>query len=233
LKPAIRRLDGMAVIGTTLELVRTKLNEFFRNADPKEEDWVILSNVVDHVGSLYEEAKDKIVMFLANIQHETTISTYNPTVPAKGGDRYVVVTPPLYIDLFVLFYANFYDKNYREGLGMISRTISFFQQNPWFNHDNLPGLDPIIDKLTFEMTNLDVTDLNYLMGLIGTKYLPSAYYKVRMIPFRSDTMQAQTPAMKGVRTPGEPADRLPVDSQAARDERSVGSFKTDDEAGEE
>lgn len=226
----------MAVIGTTLELVRTKLNEFFRNADPKEEDWVILSNVVDHGGAAYEEAKDKIVMFLANIQHETTISTYNPTVPAKGGEGYVVVTPPLYIDLFVLFYANFYDKNYREGLGMISRTISFFQQNPWFNHDNLPGLDPIIDKLTFEMTNLDVTDLNYLMALVGTKYLPSAYYKIRMIPFRSDAMQAETPAMKGVRTPGDPAN-LPAraaDALVKRSVRSRDSLETDsDEAGEE
>src|SRR5436853_173538 len=116
-------------------------------------------------------------MFLANIQHETAISTYNSTVPAKSGGGYVVVTPPLYIDLFVLFYANFLNNNYREGLGIISRTISFFQQNPWFTHANLPDLDPIIDKLTLEMTNLDVTDLNYLMGLMGTKYLPSVYYK--------------------------------------------------------
>jgi len=211
----------MAVIGTTLELVRMKLNEFFRNADPKEEDWVILSNVVDYAGSAYEEAKDKVVMFLANIQHETAISTYNSTVPAKNGEGYVVVTPPLYVDLFVLFYANFYDKNYREGLGMISRTISFFQQNPWFTHANLPDLDPIIDKLTFEMTNLDVTDLNYLMALIGTKYLPSAYYKVRMIPFRSDAMQAETPALKGVKTPGEPADPLPIGT--GHDERRSAS----------
>ena len=196
----------MSVIKTTLELIRDKVNEYFRNADPRDEDWVILSNILDHGGGVFEETKDKLVMFLANIQHETAISTYNSTVPAKSGGGYVVVTPPLYIDLFVLFYANFLDNNYREGLGIISRTISFFQQNPWFTHANLPDLDPIIDKLTLEMTNLDVTDLNYLMGLMGTKYLPSVYYKIRMIPFRGEAMQAETPATKGVRTPSEPAD---------------------------
>ena len=192
----------MNLIQGTLELIRGKLNEFFRDASGGKGEWVILSNIVEHDGSLYSEAKDKIVMFLANIQHETTVSTYKPSVPISG-DRYAVVTPPIYIDLFLLFFANFYDRNYREGLGMISRTIMFFQQNPYFNHQNLPELDPVIDKLTFEMTNLDLTELNYLMGLAGTKYLPSVYYKVRMIPFYSGAMQAEAPAVQGLQSPGE------------------------------
>jgi hypothetical protein len=141
-------------------------------------------------------------MLLANIKHETIISTYSPTVPVKG-NQYGLITPPLYIDLFVLFFANFNDKNYPEGLGVISRTISFFQQNPWFTRENLPGLDPEIDKLTFEMVNLEMTDLNYLMGMIGAKYLPSVYYKVRVIPFRSDAMRAQVPPVHGVESEGE------------------------------
>jgi hypothetical protein len=192
----------MGAIQTTLELIRQKLNEFFSNADPREEDWVILSNIIDHEGHQYEQAKDKVVMFLANIQHETTISTYNRAMPVKG-DQYAIVAPPLYINLFVLFFANFYDRSYPEGLGMISRTISFFQQNPCFTHENLPGLDTIIDKLTFEMSNLDATGLNYLMGLTGTKYLPSAYYKVRMIPFSGPAIQGVVPAAQGVQSPGE------------------------------
>lgn len=194
-----------AVIQTTLELIRQKLNEFFRNADPKEDDWVILSNVADHEGHPYDEAKDKLVMYLANIQHETVISTYSRTTPVKG-DQYAIVAPPLYIDLYVLFLANFYNKNYREGLGIISRTISFFQQSPVFTRDSLPGLDPVIEKLTFEMFNLDLTALNHLMGLMGAKYLPSAYYKVRMIPFDSAAMQGQVPAAQGVQSPGSVKD---------------------------
>lgn len=198
----------MGKIRATLELVRDKLNEYFQNIEPRPEEWVILSNIVDHEGRPYEDAKDKVVMFLANIQHETIISTYNRAVPIED-NRYAVVAPPLYIDLYVLFLANFYDRNYTEGLGAISRTIGFFQQNPAFNHQNMPSLPEDINKLTFELTNLDPTELNYVIGLTGTKYLPSAYYKVRMIPFQSGAMQAETPAVQGVETPGEVADDTP------------------------
>jgi len=66
---------------------------------------------------------------------------------------------------------------------MISRTIAFFRQNPVFTHDNLPSLDANIDKLTVEFTSLDLASLHCLMRNMGAKYLPSAYYKVRMIPF--------------------------------------------------
>lgn len=209
------------MIQTTLELVRQRLSEFIGNAILGNEDLVILSNFVNHEGQPYEKAKHKVVMFLANIQNETTISTYRRTVPA--GEQYAAVAPPLYIDLFVLFMANFDEANYPDGLGMISRTISFFQQNPWFTHENLPGLDPIIDKLTFEMSNLDLVDLNYLIGLTGTKYLPSVYYKVRMIPFQSEALQAVVPPAQGVETPGEPEEQPGL--------RHPPSDRTDEEEG--
>ena len=172
----------MDLIRTVLELLRQKLNEYFSNADPRREDWVILANIMDQEGRPFAATKDKIVMTLANIRHETIISTFTPTVKTKTGS-YVNVTPPLYIDLFVLFYANFFDENYRHGLAMISRTISYFQQNPIFDAATMPDLPRGIDKLTLEITSLDLLELNYLMGMLGVNYLPSVYYKVRMLPF--------------------------------------------------
>jgi hypothetical protein len=173
----------MAVIQNTLRLISERLNEALAAADPKSKDWVSLSNLVNQTGQPFPNAKDKIVMCLANLQHETFVSSYQAAVPVANG-QFAVIAPPLYIDLFLLFYANFGELNYSDGLGMISNTIAFFQQNPYFTHDNLPGLDPAIDKLTFEFSNLDLMSLNYLMGMMGVKYLPSVYYKVRMIPFQ-------------------------------------------------
>ena len=195
----------MEMIRETLECVERRLNEFFRTVHHinGKKEWVILSNLCDNDGSSHKDAKDKVVMFLANIQHETTISTFNRTRPLNG-EQYGVTTPPLYINLFVLFFANFYNSNYREGLSAISTTISFFQQNPVFNHDNLPSLSPEIDKLTFEMTNLDLTELNYLMGLAGSKYLPSVFFKIRMLPFDSGAVVAEVPAVRGIKTPNDP-----------------------------
>jgi Pvc16 N-terminal domain len=189
----------MSLIYNTLKLVRQRMNEVFANQYPRVEEWVILSNIVSQDGNVFEESKNKIVMVLSNIQHETMISTFTRTVPIKG-EMYAVVTPPLYIDLFLLFYANFFDRNYGEGLTMISETISFFQQNPTFNHDTLPDLDKSIDKLTFEMVNLAISDLNYVMGMMSAKYLPSVYFKVRLLTFQSNAIKAEIPAVQGPET---------------------------------
>ncbi|MEA3066482.1 MAG: hypothetical protein QOJ27_2943 [Sphingomonadales bacterium] len=91
-----------------------------------------------------------------------------------------------------MFMANFSAKNYPEGLEAISLVISFFQQNPCFTQSNAPDLGPEIDKITMEMSNLDASELNHVMGMLGTKYLPSVFYKLRMLPFASTAMQART-----------------------------------------
>ena len=145
-------------------------------------------------------------MFLANIQKEVTISTHNPNAAVAGGG-YAAVAPPLYIDLFLLFYANFYDNRYAQGLGAISKTISFFQQNPWMTASKLPGLDVAVEKLSFELTNLEPVELNYLLGLTGSKYLPCVFYKVRMIPFQAGAIEAQVREARGIEAPGAPEAR--------------------------
>lgn len=192
----------MDLIGLTLELVRDKLNQYFNNLYLDNDERVIISNIVRQDGSLYEAAKDKLVIFLANMQTETTISTFSKDKQVEG-NKYVSITPPVYLNLYVLFYANYSDANYRNGITMISSTIAFFQQNPVLTQNRLPGLDPSIDKLTFEMVNMNMAEHNYLMGLVGTKYLPSTLYKVRMLPFVGQTITGQTPTVKGLQNHGD------------------------------
>lgn len=198
----------LADIRQTLEAVRKRLNQFIRAADPGELEWVLLSNLVDPSGTPYQEANNRLVMFLANVARENTIGTYNPTRPAEG-NRHAAVAPPLYVDLYVLVVANFYNENYKVGLDLLTLTLSFFQQNPFFTPDNLPDLPAGVDRLTFELANLPPTELSYVLGLAGVKYLPSAYYKVRMLPFQSDAVQKEVPAVQGVQTPGQPEDFAP------------------------
>jgi hypothetical protein len=206
----------MSDIRQTLEAVRQRMNEFIRAAEPRGEDWVVLSNLVDPDGKAVEATRGKLVMFLAGIQKESMVSTYNGAVPS--GDGFAVVPPPLYVDLYVLLMANFYDANYADGLGMISLAISFFQQYPSFTPDTLPALPPGVDRLSWEMTNLDPLNLSYLMGIAGVKYLPSAYYKVRLIPFQSGAIQRQESGVQGAQAPGRAVDSSPA-GDAARDAR--------------
>lgn len=196
----------MSDIRGTLEAVCHRLNQFLRADDPGEREWVRLSNLVDPSGTPYREVDNRLVVFLANVTRENTISTYNPTRPVEG-NRYAAVAPPLYVDLYVLVVANFYNENYRVGLHLLSLAISFFQQNPAFTHENLPALPPAVDRLTFELSSLTPTELSYVFGLAGIKYLPSVYYKVRMLPFESEVVRKEVPAVQGVQTPEEPVDR--------------------------
>ncbi len=96
-----------------------------------------------------------------------------------------------------MFMANFSSNNYADGLSAISNIISYFQQNPWFNQSNAPDLGPQIDKITLEMSSLDPVEVNYVMGMLGTKYFPCVFYKLRMLPFGSTAMQARAYPVSG------------------------------------
>ena len=190
------------MIQSALELIRGRLNAFLGSADPAADGWAVLANIVDHEGRPFSGAENKIVMFVGNIEYDTTMSTPGRTAQ-RTGSVYTAVAAPRYINLSVMFFANFYNQRYADGLDMLSRTISFFQQSPRFTHDSDPKLDPAIERLTLEMVNLDLTQLNYVMSMIGSKYLPMVCYKLRMIPFSADTIQAIVPAARAVAAPAD------------------------------
>src|SRR5882757_1274769 len=175
----------MTLLQSTLELLRDRLDAAFQVADPRSEEWVALINPVDHDGRVSENARNKIVMVLAGLQSDKTASAVAGPV-AVAGEQFAMMAPPLHINLFILFVANFSDGNYPTGLGMLSRTIAFFQQNPVFTHDRLPGLAEKIEKIALDFVSLDLTQTNHLMGMLGLKYLPSALYRLRMLSFTSD-----------------------------------------------
>jgi hypothetical protein len=181
---------GGGLIANAMQSVGHSLNDFLLNKIDRPDDWLVLSNVIDHDGKVVGLTEGKLVMSLINLQQETTISTYRSSVPSRGGD-YVNVAAPLYLNMEILFYANSAGSNadYLASLNLISAVIGFFQANPVFTRDALPALDPAIDKLAFEFLTLDLTTLSYVMGLMGTKYLPCVMYKVRVLPFQAGAMR--------------------------------------------
>lgn len=202
--PGVEML-AMDSIRNVLEVLSKYCNDYLQNLDRRPDDWVALSNLVDHQGKSNEEARDKVVMSLYNITHETVVSTYTSAQPGIGG--YSIVQPPLYIDLHIICLANFIERSYADGLAAISRVISFFQQNPVYTHANAPELAPSVDKIQLEFTSLGPVDVNYVVGMLGAKYLPSVFYKVRLLPFASPAMQARTYPARGANTDGTVDDR--------------------------
>lgn len=191
----------MAILQVTLDLLRTRLDASFQVSDPRSEDWVALTNPVDLDGRVFEGARNKMVMALAGLQSDTTVGAFPTTFPVTG-DQFVRTAPPLHLNAWVVFFANFTENNYVTGLGMLSRTIAFFQQNPVFTRDRLPGLPDQVDKIAMDFVNLDLLQTNHLMGMFGLKYLPSALYRLRMLTFTSDAVAGLVPANRKTRSTG-------------------------------
>ena len=164
----------MEPVSTILELLRQALNDVLRRSGGRADDVVVLSNIVDHQGREIEIAKGRIAMVLTSIVHEETVRAL-----ARATD---VAPAPFYVDLFVLFYANYQAEHYADGVKLISRLLGFLQQNPIFTRDKLPGLDASIDRLVLEYVNLRFEELDQVMHMLGVSYLPSVCYRLRMIP---------------------------------------------------
>lgn len=185
----------MSNIRNILEVICKAANENLQNLEQRGDDWVVLSSIVSHGGTINEHINNKVVMTVYNVTRENMVGNYTAARP--GNDAFAMVRPPIYVNLYLMFMANFSDKNYVDGLAAISRVIGFFQQNPCFTQANSPELQDGIDKLTLEMENLSPVDVSYVMGVLGTKYLPSAFYKLRLLPFDSRAMYARGHGVQG------------------------------------
>lgn len=175
------------MIDIALEHLAQQLNQFLRLASASGEDLVVVSNLVDADGSGAAEVKNKIALVLAGVQREAA---------AVRGD---VRSGPwltggaISLNLSVLVAANFYGQNYKDALRLLSSVVGYFHSNPVFDRVNSPGLDVGIDRLTVEVENLTIHEMSNLWGMLGSKYMPSILYRVRMVSINSDAVRARTP----------------------------------------
>jgi hypothetical protein len=159
-------------IEATLELIRARASDSIGAGDGG--DPIVLSNVASVREGVSNRPQNALLMSLCNIQGQKAARE-----DASSG---TVVAPPLYLDLYVLFLANFADIDYREGLQAISRMVEFIRENPSFSSEALPKLDPGIDRVTLELVNLELDALHDLMATIGITYKPSILCRIRLIP---------------------------------------------------
>jgi hypothetical protein len=167
----------MAILQSTLELLRARLEAALQIAVPRAEPWVALTNPVDPDGRVVESARNRIVMMLVGLQNEPV--TRNLPTPATPRDA-----PPLRLDALVMLMANFSGNEYVTGLGLLARTVTFFHENPVLITDPLPGQSA--ESIMLDFVNLDLAQTNELMAMLDLKYLPSAVYRMRGLAFTGE-----------------------------------------------
>jgi hypothetical protein len=182
------------MISAAIGHLASQLNQQFKSSFQLMEDVVVVSNLVELDGSVAANVNNKLVLTLANIEKDTL--PFRSGNNARGSDeRLLQHSTPLYVNLYLMMSANFGAGNYTEALKYISHAIAFFQQRPMFDQHNSPGLDARIERLVLEIENLPIANLNNLWSLLGGRYLPSLFYKVRMMTIDANAVTGQVPVI--------------------------------------
>jgi hypothetical protein len=178
------------MIHNVITSIATNLDAFIKNKLGINDDTVIVSSLVDIKGNLNQDVENKISMFLIHIEEETI--TKNATKFSQGN------TPPIRINIVLMFSAYFPNFNYVEALRYISLVIEFFQKTNIFDDSNTQGLPQNANRIHCELFNIPIDEIGKLWSNIGANYVPSVCYKFKQILFNGDNISQDIPRILGV-----------------------------------
>lgn len=176
-----------------LSCLANEMNEHFRNRLRINEQKVVISSIVNQDGTIAIQGENKLVITLINTEKESAVNK-----PSKGIGSFSNASTTLNLNLYLLFSAYFSQGNYLESLRFLSFVIGYFVNKPVFSHANTPDLDNNIEKLSFEIVDMNTDTLSNLWSTLGAKYMPSVVYKVRMITFNDTYIKEFRPTVSGI-----------------------------------
>ncbi|SHJ79289.1 DUF4255 domain-containing protein [Pseudozobellia thermophila] len=183
------------MIHSTLKFLTRSVNDYLKIKNGLDEDKVFLTHVSGEGGVAIPDKA--LGLSLVNIEEEKVFKEQSATF-INGDGTVEYRNPEIKLNLYILISANYQNKNiddpsddYYEGLKQLSHVISFFQAKNVFTHDNSPVLaaeEPKIKKLVMDLYSYSFEQMYNFWSVLGTKYLPSVLYKVRMITIQEDEL---------------------------------------------
>jgi hypothetical protein len=199
------------MIHTTLTFLTDILNEYLkvRLSDPDVNRIFLTSVATESQGIVIPSSS--LGLSLINIEEDRIFKDQQTRKVNDSGETQYM-NPELRLNLYILISSNFQDTvaddptdDYAEGLKQLSYIISFFQAKNVFTPENTPllsSIDPDIEKLIVELYSYSFEQLYNFWTVVGTKYLPSVLYKVRLLKFQSDEVSAIMPSIDGTQLKG-------------------------------
>ncbi|SDT58332.1 Protein of unknown function [Mucilaginibacter mallensis] len=182
------------MIDTALDFISKRLNAFLRvkyQDQSNSIDYIQLNNIAWNDQSISQPTTNNAFITLVNIEEDRVSKSPDNYVRTNTGIVYQ--NPTIFLNLYVLFAANL--NSYEESLTRLSYIIQFFQFQNVFTTLDSPGLPQGIDKLIFDLKTLSFQDLNNLWGILGSKYLPSVVYILRLVTITSDFEMGNVPLL--------------------------------------
>ncbi len=197
------------MLHSSLQFLAHELNEFLELKTQMNDSVVTriyITGIASEEGLLIPE--NSLGMSLINIEEERVFKDQKSTLINDDGvaER---VNPELKLNLYIVISANFQDAknsgssdNYVEGLKQLSYVISFFQSKNVFTSDNTPSMnsyDPELKKLVAELFSCNFEQLSNFWTTVGTNYLPSVIYKLRLIRIQEKALKETSLPVEKIR----------------------------------
>jgi hypothetical protein len=145
---------------------------------------------------------DTPVVSLIAVEEERTTREQQPQTKTDLTTA-LTQSPPVKLNLHVVFAVPVkqpasdpasLEKTYLQSLRSISLVIAFFQSRPRFTAQEHAELATAgIDRLCMDLLTLTTEQLNQLWSYMGTRYMPSAVYRVRMLCLQAQQSSMQQP----------------------------------------
>lgn len=179
------------MIYEVIQTITDGLNIFLKTRLRTNEDKAVISALINQDGSVAMLEENKVLITLVNIEREPT-----PVGPKKDGKQRV------HINFFVLFSCYFSNANYSEALKFLAFTMNYLNDNSSMDITEGGGLKSTSSsggiKVQIEIESLTVDQHSNLWSTLGAKYMPSAFYKIRMIPLDSNSLTEFRPSAAAV-----------------------------------
>ena len=170
-----------------LKFLANQLDSYLQRQQSNNSRNVVLGNV-SLIGTNEENGNlnNQVIISLVNVEEDRISRPVNNYVKVAQQNipQVIYKNPPVFLNLDILFTA--YYSDYQSSLLFLSYIIKFFQYQNVFTTLNAPDLPQQIDEVIFDLKTLSLQDLNNLWGILGSKYIPSVMYKVRLVAISDD-----------------------------------------------
>ncbi len=199
------------MINDAISLLLAQINQYLHQQDGSPlgtANVAVMGNIAQlDVPEIAAELENHVVLSLINLGEEATLKNGRTTsLGSQNGVSYF--NPPLHLNLFVLWTANY--RNYGTALKRLSQVMTFFQGRNKFTPENSPGSS--VSSLTefsliMEFLSLSLEEINHLWGSLGGKQLPFAAYRGRLITLRDQRLLDGGGLIREVQVMGQDATR--------------------------
>jgi hypothetical protein len=165
------------MLDSVLTFLESEINVYVRKRTGIATDMVEAGPIADDQGK-WAVKEGQLRLALINIEEERALRSQVPQRALQDGSH-IILQPDLKLNLVLMIAGRL--KNYADTLRYLSHVMTFFQAHSAFSAAEYPGLDPRIAMLSVELLAYGPEQLNQTWAYLGTKYLPSVVYRVRMV----------------------------------------------------